>query len=228
MNRKHMARALEVKLASTEKGTFEGYGSIFGNVDSYLDICVKGCFTRSLAEHKAAGTMPAMLWQHDSTQPIGVWTAIEEDDNGLRVEGKLADTTLGTDVAKLLKMGALKGLSIGYCTRKASFDEKTGVRSLLDVDLFEISPVTFPANDMANIDAVKTAIESPTEFERLLRDAGFSRTQAKALMAGGYKALRDPRDADGSDGRQEEPDRAAQAQALVETIQKLTAAFAAK
>src|SRR2546426_564387 len=68
-------------------------------------------------ELKAAGPMPAMLWQHDADEPIGVWTEMAEDAKGLRVKGQLClDTARGKEAYALLKMGALNGLSIGFCT----------------------------------------------------------------------------------------------------------------
>lgn len=211
--KRHLARPFEMK-AANDKGFFEGYGSIFGNIDSHEDIVTKGAFTRSLAMHAAKKSMPAMLWQHDPTQPIGVWDDMHEDDTGLYVKGHFVlDSTGGKDAYALLKAGALRGLSIGYSTVKSQWDEQTGIRSLLDLDLWEISPVTFPSNTEALVENVKSAIETPSEFERLLRDAGLSRSQAKALMAGGYKALVSPRDAD--------EDAAAQVE-IREALEKLT------
>jgi hypothetical protein len=211
--KRHLARPFELK-AADDKGYFEGYGSIFGNLDSHDDIVVKGAFTRSLAMHAGKKSMPAMLWQHDPSQPIGVWDNMNEDDVGLFVKGHLVlDSTGGRDAYALLKAGALRGLSIGYQTVKSSWDEQSGIRSLLDVDLWECSPVTFPSNTESLVEDVKSAIATPSEFERLLRDAGLSRSQAKALMAGGYKALVSPRDAD--------EDAAAQVE-IREALEKLT------
>lgn len=197
MDKKQLRFAAEIK--ATEDGVIEGYGSVFGDLDSYYDIVAKGAFKRTLKEAKSAGRMPAMLWQHNSDQPIGVWTDMFEDDKGLVVKGQLADTQQGRDAHTLLKMGALSGLSIGYRTQKYKMDNESGIRTLQDVDLFEVSPVTFPALDSARISAVKSAEEIKTEreFEEFLRDAGFSRTVAKAIVASGYKAAFPQRDADG-------------------------------
>ncbi|MET0332558.1 MAG: HK97 family phage prohead protease [Dyella sp.] len=187
--------SFQVKAVSDD-GFFSGYGSVFGNVDSYGDIVAPGAFARSLAEKKAAGRMPALLWQHDSSQPIGVYTSMTEDANGLLVEGQLLknDVQQAGEAYALLKANALSGLSIGFVTRSSSTDEKTGVRTISDVDLWECSLVTFPANDAARIDAVKSALRHGNlpalpEFEKFLREAGFSKSQAAAIAGKGLSHL---------------------------------------
>jgi HK97 family phage prohead protease len=172
--------------AVSDSGTFAGYGSVFGVTDSYGDIVAPGAFAESLADHKAKNRMPAMLWQHRSAEPIGVYTEMREDSVGLHVEGKLALTTVrGAEAHELMKMGALTGLSIGYQTRTESFDKVSGINTLQRVDLWEVSPVTFPANDSARISGVKgiEIIESFRDAEKYLRDAGFGRTEARAFLA---------------------------------------------
>ncbi len=197
-----ISRPFEMKGIS-EKGTFSGYGSVFGVEDWYSDIVMPGAFQKSLAEHKAKGTQPLLLWQHNTDQPIGVYTSVAEDKTGLYVEGQLAlDVQQGREAYSLLKMGALSGLSIGFMTRRYEIDKNEEVRKLLEVDLWEVSPVSFPANDEARIDAVKGLMESPRIFERQLRDAlGLSREQAKRLMSGGWSALL--RDAGGTEDEEE-------------------------
>jgi phage head maturation protease len=135
-----------------------------------------------------------MLWQHNPTMPIGVWRTMREDAKGLYVEGELADTQLGREAYSLLKMGALSGLSIGFNVVDEAFNRKTNTRELRAVNLWEVSPVTFPANGDARVAQVKFAGSAMTvrEFERFLRDAGgFSISQAKSIAARGYQALRD-------------------------------------
>jgi HK97 family phage prohead protease len=125
--------------------------------------------------------MPAMLWQHDSNEPIGVWTEMVEDSKGLRIKGKLAlDTTRGKEAHALLKMGALNGLSIGFVSKQWAYDRETEVRTLTEIDLWEVSLVTFPANEKARVTNVKAADElaTPKDAERILRDAGFSKSDA--------------------------------------------------
>lgn len=198
MNRQ-LDTALEVKRL-TENGEFAGYGSVFDVIDSYADVIAKGAFTTTLSKWAERGRYPSLLWQHDQSQPIGTYTAMREDDRGLYVEGKLAlKTRQGAEAYELLQIGAITGLSIGFITVDQEFNSNSDVRVIKEVDLWEVSLVTFPANDAARIGAVKAALRSgevPSlkEFERFLRDAGFSRTQAKAIIADGYKGLGNPRD----------------------------------
>lgn len=175
----------EIKAVS-DSGTFSGYGSVFGVKDSYGDIVVPGAFVDSLADHKGKNRLPAMLWQHRSSEPIGVYTAMSEDSIGLQVAGQLALTTVrGAEAHALMKMGALTGLSIGYQVRLESYDKVSGINTLQKVDLWEVSPVTFPANDAARISGVKgiELILSLRDAERYLRDAGFGRIEARAFLA---------------------------------------------
>jgi HK97 family phage prohead protease len=186
--------AAEIKAGVGDEGVIEGYGSVFGVTDRGGDVVEKGAFAGSLGRVR-----PKMLWQHDPAQVLGVWDAVEEDDAGLRVRGRInLGKQLGRDVLSDVKMGAIGGMSIGYRTRKSA--AQGNARLLKEVDLWEVSLVTFPMNEMAMIDAVKAAEMSPREMEQALRDAGFSSTVAKRLMAGGYKALTAMRDAgDGLD-----------------------------
>jgi len=198
METKRFNVAAEIK-AVDDSGIIEGYGSVFGNLDSYSDIVAPGAFAKSLEEAKASGRMPAMLWQHNQEEPIGVWTEMREDDRGLFVKGKLADTQRGKEARELIKLGALTGLSIGYTTRSYQVDRENDSRVLTDVQLWEVSPVTFPANSEARITGVKASdISSPKDFERFLRDAGFSRKEAKQITAHGFGDS-DLRDADPDD-----------------------------
>lgn len=178
--------ALQIR-ATGDDGSIEGYGSVFGVRDDYDDVIAAGAFQDSLKEHKAAGTMPAMLWQHSSYEPIGVWTEMVEDSNGLRVKGKLAlDTVRGKEAHALLKLGALNGLSIGFMSKQWSYDRDTDVRTLTEIDLWEVSLVTFPANEKARVTNVKAAADTlaaPKDAERTLRDAGFSKADATAFVS---------------------------------------------
>lgn len=177
--------ALSIK-ATGEDGTVEGYGSVFGVRDNYDDVIAAGAFFDTLKGHKAAGTMPAMLWQHDAEQPIGIWTEMVEDAKGLRIKGMLAlDTVKGKEAHALLKMGALNGLSIGFVSKQWAYDRDSEVRTLTEIDLWEVSLVTFPANEKARITNVKSASElaTPKDAERVLRDAGFSKSDATALVS---------------------------------------------
>lgn len=177
--------ALQIKAAGDD-GTVEGYGSVFGVRDNYDDVIAKGAFVQSLKDHKAAGTMPAMLWQHDADKPIGVWTEMVEDEKGLRIKGQLAmETVKGKEAHALLKMGALNGLSIGFMSKEWAYDRDTEVRTLTAIDLWEVSLVTFPANEKARVTNVKSAdeLQAPKDAEKVLRDAGFSKSDATAFVS---------------------------------------------
>jgi len=182
--REFRSYALQIKAA--EDGAIEGYGSVFGVRDNYDDVIAKGAFSASLAEHKSKGTMPAMLWQHSSDHPIGIWTEMVEDAKGLRIKGQLAlETVKGKEAHALLKLGALNGLSIGFMSKQWAYDRDTEVRTLTEIDLWEVSLVTFPANEKARVTNVKSSDElaTPKDAERLLRDAGFSKSDATALVS---------------------------------------------
>lgn len=171
----------EIK-AVNDDGFFSGYGSVFNVVDSYKEIVLPGAFDESLK-----GRLPSLLWQHRSGEPIGVYTAVKEDSIGLHVEGKLAlKTARGAEAYELLKMGAISGLSIGFMTREDSYDKLTGIRSLKKVDLWEVSLVTFPANDAARVSNVKQidGIKSLKDAESYLRDVGgFSKREALEFVS---------------------------------------------
>lgn len=145
--------ALSVKGVAGD-GSFSGYASVFGEVDLGRDVIDRGAFARSLARKGAAGVR--MLFQHDPAQPIGRWTTIREDERGLYVEGQL---TLGAgkadEVYAHLRNRALDGLSIGFRTVRSANDRKTGIRHILEADLWEISIVTFPMLPSARIVSVK-------------------------------------------------------------------------
>ena len=185
MKTKHFDVGFEIKAVNAD-GTVEGYGSVFGVRDNYDDVIAKGAFIQSLKDHKAAGTMPAMLWQHDADKPIGVWTDMVEDEKGLRIKGQLAmETVKGKEAHALLKMGALNGLSIGFMSKEWSYDRETEVRTLTAIDLWEVSLVTFPANEKARVTNVKSAdeLQAPKDAEKVLRDAGFSKSDATAFVS---------------------------------------------
>lgn len=143
---------------SQSKGLLKGYASFFSTTDQHRDKVVKGAFKKSLQAWKFFGKMPKMLWQHDPKAPIGLWTKLEEDSRGLYVEGRLALGLKQADEAYLLlKEGILDNLSIGFRPVKAGRDPKTSTRLLLEIDLLEISLVTFGANKRATVHGVKTS-----------------------------------------------------------------------
>jgi len=200
--------ALHVKDVS-EEGTFEGYGSIFNNVDSYGEKVAPGAFGESLARHQREGTKPLMLWQHNSDEPIGVWENLAEDGKGLKGTGKFVlETARGREAHALLKAGAIRGLSIGYRELEAEPDGNN--RILKKLDLMEISVVSFPANRRANVTAVKSERMEEfarrlrdgdpmpiKDFEDILREAGVPKSMAVAIASHGYaKAIRSESEGD--------------------------------
>lgn len=164
-------------------GSFSGYASVFGEVDLGRDRVERGAFARSLASRGPAGVR--MLFQHDPSEPIGTWKTIREDERGLYVEGILADgVARAREVHQLLKNAALDGLSIGFRTVRARTDAKSGVRRILEADLWEISVVTFPMLPSARVQNVKNARwfrDRETELVRHIRRA------ARQLMTETFK-----------------------------------------
>ena len=181
----------EIKAEGEEdKGEFTGYASIFGNKDLGNDIIEKGAFMRSL-RRKGAKKIK-MLYQHDTKEPIGVFDQVKEDDDGLYVKGRLAmGTRKGREVYELMKMGAIDGLSVGYRVdaKGYEYDKRKRTRNLKEVDLMEISAVTFPMNPSARIQAVKSDM-TVREWEKKLRDVGdLSHSEAKVAASAVHKSL---------------------------------------
>lgn len=184
------ALPLALKAAPGEDGVFEGYASVFDVVDLGLDVVARGAFVKSLGKRR-----PKMLWQHDMSQPIGVWEDVHEDERGLFVKGRLIpEVEKGKEALALLKAGAIDSMSIGYRTVEAQADDNGRVRKLMEVDLYEISLVTFPMLPDAKVTDVK-AITTERDFERFLRDAGYSKSEATAITLHGFKGLTKRRDA---------------------------------
>ncbi|OIP87816.1 MAG: peptidase U35 [Rhodobacterales bacterium CG2_30_65_12] len=151
----------------------EGYASYFGELDRGGDIVAKGAYAKSLAALAARGGQVKMLWQHDPAQPIGVWDAVREDARGLRVSGRiLADVARGREAAALIAAGAIDGLSIGYRTLRATKDDK-GRRLLNELELWEVSLVTFPMLPSARVGAKGESPEAETwrELAGAINDA---------------------------------------------------------
>ena len=169
-----------------DDGAFAGYASVFHLTDTQNDIILPGAFDQTI-RHK--GGSIKLLWQHRPDEPIGVITMLQEDSKGLYVEGKLnLDVQRAREAYSLLKSGAIDGLSIGYSAVQSEISAD-GARVLKEVDLWEISLVTFPANQAAGVTRIKTGMpETVRDFEHFLRDAGYSRSQAKAISAYGFKS----------------------------------------
>lgn len=186
---------LEIK-AVQEDGFFSGYGAVFGNIDWYNDVILPGAFKNTLSNWGSKGKFPPVLWNHSTNEPIGVYTKMVEDERGLYVEGRLLidDVPKAKSTHALLKAGAIDGMSIGYRTIKSSYNEVTDIRELIELDLDEISIVTTPANDQSLVTSVKSKLDSgelPSlpEFEKFLRESGFSKSQAVAIAGKGLRHL---------------------------------------
>ncbi|MDS9466023.1 HK97 family phage prohead protease [Paracoccus sp. MBLB3053] len=170
---------LELKHAAggtlvSDGATIEGYASLFGLPDQGGDIVTKGAFAESLRRVAERGDRVRMLWQHDPARPIGVWDEIREDAKGLWVKGRLLpEIAQAREAAALIAAGAMDGLSIGYRTISAERDAK-GRRLLSEVELWEVSLVTFPM-----LAEAKVGQKSDREFEM----AAAFRAATKALRA---------------------------------------------
>lgn len=197
MQVKHAFAPLEVK-ALEDDGTFEGYASVFNNIDSYGDRVVSGAFADSIFKKKPNDI--AMLWQHRADEVIGAWKGFYEDERGLRAVGKLIlETQRGAEAYALLKAGAIKGLSIGFIAEETA-EAADGVREIRKADLWEVSVVTFPANDAATVMGVRHAFATgqpvtKRDMERALTDMGLSRREAMRFMSEGFEGLVGARDA---------------------------------
>ena len=147
------------RLALSADGVIEGYASLFGEIDQARDMMMPGAFTQTLAQ-RGLRKIP-MLFQHDPAEPVGVWLELVEDWRGLRARGRLIpDVKRANELLALMRAGAIDGLSIGYRTVRSAIDPRTRVRRLHQVDLWEVSVVTFPLLQGARIDAIKSSLPS--------------------------------------------------------------------
>jgi HK97 family phage prohead protease len=171
-------------------GGFEGYASLFGAEDAGRDVVMPGAFRASLARRGADGIR--MLFQHDPAQPIGAWETVREDARGLYVRGRLIEgVARAREILALMREGALDGLSIGFRTRKAVRDPRTGQRRLYEIDLWEISIVTFPMLPDARVSTVKHAVRAasppPGRRERSPYPSSATRVQVNAYSCANLK-----------------------------------------
>lgn len=228
--RKDGGEPLEIKLAPLDvKAVKEdddylyisGYGSVFGNEDKGGDVVMPGAFKECIA----SGRKPKMLWNHDPAQPIGAWDEMSEDERGLRMKGRISRKGKAGEIADLIEMGGIEGLSIGYRTKEYEMDAEKGVRKLTKLDLWETSVVTFPMNEMAGIYAMKAEDITQRDIERAFKDMGHSNRMAKAMAGGAWKAraevLRDADDAPDPEQVQRDVDELKAL--LTETLSKMEA-----
>lgn len=168
-----------------DEGTFNGYASVFGVKDDGCDIMMKGAFAASIADIKGRGRKVPMLWAHNTREPIGAYTDMKEDDFGLYVEGKFTKgVARAAEIHALMKDGVIDGLSIGFRTKQYEIDTTSGVRKLKEVDLMEISVVTFPMLNVARTMGVKSDfVLNPRDLERELKEAGISGNDSVKAVA---------------------------------------------
>jgi HK97 family phage prohead protease len=182
-------KSFELKDVEVEERTFTGYAAAYGNVDSDGDIIQMGAFAESLANDFPRNKIK-ILWQHKSSEPIGLPVEMREDDKGLFVKGKISKTERGNEAMELLRDGVIDSMSVGFMIPKDGYGyDEDGKRMINKGRLMEFSLVTFPANEQAVVQSVKEVSER--EIERVLREAGVSRTIAKSIVANGVKGLRD-------------------------------------
>lgn len=178
---------IEAKRVSDRQ--FEGYGSIFGNVDLGGDVVIRGAFAQTLADHKARGTLPQMFWMHDPSSVPGKWDDVREDEKGLYVKGTFANTRLGNELRELMSMKAVRGLSIGFRIIDREYNDE-GVRILKAVDLWEVSVVSLAMNPLAQVTRSKSRLSemgelvpSERELERMFRDMGMSKSVSRRVTS---------------------------------------------
>lgn len=187
----------KVKALDGEKGKFSAYGNVKGVLDHAGDVTVKGAFENTIKEHKANGTMPKFLGQHQGRMmPLGIITDIKEDEHGLYFEGEFClETQAGAEAYALCKMGAIDQFSIGYLTIKEHYDSTKGINYLQDLSVKEISLVTFACNEESTLQSIKSLDDDAELTDRMiqdmLRENGVSKRKAEKLV-NQYKAASAP------------------------------------
>ena len=203
--------------SSNERGTFKGVASTFGNTDLGGDIMVRGCFRESMKAWAEKQELPACLYQHDMREPVGDYLAMKEGRSGLDVEGKLwIDGDLpplqkSVQAYRMLTGTGPKGLSIGFIPKDVE-PQRNGTRKIKNVDLLEVSIVSFPMNPKARITQAKSffseedgSLLSKRDAEDLLRECfNLTQSQAKIFLAKGWDAL--TRDVEDGQGHREDGD----------------------
>jgi len=179
-----------------EEGYFSGYASVYNVIDAYRERVAPGAFAATLRKWQSRGRLPPALWQHRSGEPVGPFTLMREDEKGLYTEGRLLvkDVQRAREAWALMKSKTVDGLSIGFNSVVEEWNSEEKIMTLKEIDLWEVSIVTFPANSESLITEVRSmfaegGVPSIREIEEVLRDAGFSRSQAKALVGHGYAGL---------------------------------------
>ncbi|HHS9192852.1 TPA: HK97 family phage prohead protease [Enterobacter hormaechei] len=192
----------EIKFAGDgQQGIFEGYASVFGNTDSDGDIILPGAFKKTL---ETQSRKVAMFFNHRQWEiPVGKWDSIQEDSKGLLVRGQLTPGHSGAnDLKAAMRHGTVDGMSVGFAVTKDdySISPNNGGRIFKNISwLKEISVCTFPANELAGVDSMKSidGIETIRDVESWLRDSvGLSKSQAVGLIARFKSAIRSESEGD--------------------------------
>jgi HK97 family phage prohead protease len=180
-----------------ESGIFSGYGSVFGNIDHGGDMVLPDAFEKTIEWHTLNGTMPMMFYGHSTQKENGEWLDMATDDHGLWLKGRLWIDGPNPDPDALKAYRGMKkargkmGLSIGYDIPEggAEYIKDGGYWKLKEIDLWEVSVTPFPMNDLARVESVKSAdkIKTKREFERFLREHGFSKSAAVGITASGFR-----------------------------------------
>lgn len=172
------------KAESDQEMTFTCYGNVKNVVDHVRDVTLDGAFKACIEDHKANGTMPKMLWNHDRWEPpVGKWLDMEEDAKGLFMRGKFADTPRGRELYELMKSGALDSFSIGYSVNQERWDSKEQINELIEIYVKEVSIVNFACNEASTLEDIKNTGDLPTkrQLQDILREAGLSKRQAERI-----------------------------------------------
>lgn len=242
-----LACGLEIKFADDKAGKpagwFEGYGSVFNNIDQGGDAIAPGAFAKTLeVDWKPKGKFPKMLLQHgggwlagaEDGIPIGKWTNMTEDSKGLAVAGQLfgLETQKGIYIHEGLKSGELDGLSIGYNTIASRMGQTATEpeRLLTEVKLWEVSVVTFPMNTAATITGAKSmadlfgkldGLKNLNEAEAFLRSGfGMSQRQAKTFLSAMKKLCLNQSDSGGRSEEDQQP-----RDVVLQNLAKLNSAY---
>lgn len=166
MNMKFLSSNIHLKTIN-DKGEISGYASVFNIVDGYNDAVLRGAFANSIKEFKS-GKKPKLLWQHDTNLPIGVIEEIYEDDYGLFIKSQLIlEIPKAKEIYLLLKSKAIDGFSIGYKIKDSYFNKH--IQYLTDIDLLEVSIVTFPACKEAVVEEVKSCVNNDNLYIDLIK-----------------------------------------------------------
>lgn len=170
-------------------GSFKSVASTFNNMDLDDDVIRAGAFDNTLAKAEQTGKMPKLFKEHFRGNIPGIINDMKIDKQGLKIKGNFIDTMMGRDTRVEVKTKAISDMSIGFIVKDFEEPGKGKVRRFInDVDLIEVSFVMFPSNPKANVISAKSIPQNERDMERLLRQMGFSQTEAKRFIVEGFKS----------------------------------------